>query len=170
MPQPCARRSGLETQDITREKLVQATQTTQETKGGLSLLLSQSGYCKPQQATSHKSYPFHLAYIRSHQCVLPTQTERSARKTNNRLPFHYQALVISSSEHCAVIEPFLKQNIMPSKEALKPRTVALSILNLSFSKTGTASMRAALETLGYPTYHGQVQMERPQDHAPAYPA
>lgn len=48
---------------------------------------------------------------------------------------------------------------------LKPREVPLQVINASFSKSGTMSIMAALDVLGYTSYHGTVMMRRPWDNS-----
>jgi hypothetical protein len=43
------------------------------------------------------------------------------------------------------------------------RVVPMEVLCLSMGRTGTASMKAALEILGYPTSHGFDMHENPSD-------
>ncbi|THW41656.1 hypothetical protein D6D22_05248 [Aureobasidium pullulans] len=43
------------------------------------------------------------------------------------------------------------------------RVVPMEILSLSLGRTGTMSMKAAYEVLGYPTYHWVSMMENPKD-------
>lgn len=47
---------------------------------------------------------------------------------------------------------------------MEKRTIPMQILNVGLSRTGTTSIKAALEELGYaPIYHGNDLFKRPQD-------
>lgn len=51
-----------------------------------------------------------------------------------------------------------------TQKQLKPRKVPMEVINLTFSKAGTLTLKTALDKLGYNTYHGSVMMKRPGDN------
>ena len=43
------------------------------------------------------------------------------------------------------------------------RTVPMEVMSMGYSRTGTMTMKAAFETLGYPTWHWVTMSENPPD-------